>query len=85
MQNDPFSPLNDPAGDNYRFYKSTDYDNAQADIITRYKRYNGTEGNSPDAANSSEEYTTTATSLPDIEDVNGDNTFYGGWSKSYCR
>ncbi len=74
MQNDAFSPLNDPAGDTYRFYKSTEYDNAQADIITRYKRYNGTEGNSPDAANSSEDYTTTATSLPDIEDVNGDNT-----------
>lgn len=74
MENDKFSPLNDPAGDNYRFYKSTEYDDAEADIITRYKRYNGTEGNSPDASNITEDYTTTATSLPDIEDVNGDNT-----------
>lgn len=74
MENDKFSPLNDPAGDNYEFYKSTDYDDASADIITRYKRYNGTEGNSPDANNSSEDYTTTATSLPDVEDVNSDNT-----------
>lgn len=74
MENDKFSPLNDPAGDNYRFYKSSEYDDAEADIITRYKRYNGTEGNSPDASNITEDYTTTATSLPDIEDVNGDNT-----------
>lgn len=74
MSEDPFSPLNDPAGDNYRFYKSTEYDNADADILTRYKRYNGTEGNSPDATETSEEYTTTATSLPDMEDVNNDNT-----------
>ena len=74
MENDKFSPLNDPAGDNYRFYKSSEYDDAQADIITRYKRYNGTEGNSPDASNVTEDYTTTATSLPDVEDVNNDNT-----------
>ena len=74
MENDKFSPLNDPAGDNYSFYKSTDYDEAGADIITRYKRYNGTEGNSPDASNVTEDYTTTATSLPDVEDVNNDNT-----------
>ena len=74
MENDKFSPLNDPAGDNYSFYKSTDYDEAGADIITRYKRYNGTEGNSPDASNITEDYTTTATSLPDVEDVNNDNT-----------
>jgi cell surface protein SprA len=74
MENDKFSPLNDPAGDNYRFYKSSEYDDAQADIITRYKRYNGTEGNSPDASNVTEDYATTATSLPDVEDVNNDNT-----------
>ena len=35
----------------------------------------GTEGNSPDAIeNQNENYPTTATSLPDIEDINGDNT-----------
>lgn len=74
MANDPFSPLNDPAGDDYQFYRSKIYDDANADILTRYKRYNGTEGNSPDATNVSESFTTTATSLPDIEDLNGDNT-----------
>jgi cell surface protein SprA len=74
MENDRFSALNDPAGDNYSFYKSTDYDNADADILTRYKRYNGTEGNSPDANDSKEDYPTSATSYPDIEDINSDNT-----------
>ncbi|MEA4982168.1 MAG: cell surface protein SprA [Paludibacter sp.] len=74
MEADPFSPLNDPAGDNYRFYRDPEYDQQSADILTRYKRYNGTEGNSPDAVNSTQTYTTTATSLPDIEDINNDNT-----------
>ncbi|HRZ96776.1 MAG TPA: cell surface protein SprA, partial [Paludibacter sp.] len=74
MADDPFSTINDPASDDYQFYRSTYYDDIKADILTRYKRYNGTEGNSPDATNVSEKYTTTATSLPDIEDLNGDNT-----------
>ena len=74
MQADPFSPINDPAADNYRFYRNADYDKESADILTRYKRYNGTEGNSPDASESSLSYTTTSTSLPDNEDINNDNT-----------
>ncbi len=74
MQDDAFSPINDPAGDTFRFYRNTDYDNQEADILTRYKRYNGTEGNSPDAADSDLRYTTSATSLPDNEDINNDNT-----------
>jgi hypothetical protein len=74
MQNDRFSPLNDPSGDNYGFYKSTNYDDEEADILTRYKRYNGTEGNSPDESKVDEIYSTTATSQPDTEDMNNDNT-----------
>lgn len=74
MQNDKFSPLNDPAGDNYHFYRGSDYDDEQASILTRYKRYNGTEGNSPATENTQETYSTTATLLPDAEDINGDNT-----------
>ena len=74
MQADPFSPINDPAGDTYRFYRNPEYDKEEADILKRYKRFNGTEGNSPDALNSNTSYTTTATSVPDIEDINNDNT-----------
>ena len=74
MQNDPFSPLNDPAGDKYHFYRGSDYDNQSASIITRYKHYNGTEGNSPASEDTNESYSTTATLLPDVEDINSDNT-----------
>jgi len=74
MQNDPFSPLNDPAGDNYHFYRGSDYDDTQKTILERYKYFNGTEGNSPEATNINETYGTTATSLPDMEDINSDNT-----------
>jgi cell surface protein SprA len=73
-QDDQFSPLNDPAGDNYHFYRGSDYDDQQKDILSRYKHYNGTEGNSPEAENVNESYTTSATSLPDMEDLNEDNT-----------
>lgn len=73
-QSDRLSPLNDPAGDDYQFYRGDYYDSQDADILTRYKHYNGSEGNSPDAAQSTTTYTTTATSQPDLEDINNDNT-----------
>ena len=72
MLADPFSPLKDPAGDNYHYFRGTDYDNAQTDVLTRYKYFNGTEGNSPDNVNQS--ISNSATSIPDMEDINGDNT-----------
>ena len=43
-------------------------------LSTGYKQYNGTEGNSPTADMSPESYPTAATTLPDVEDINGDNT-----------
>lgn len=73
LRADSFSPLNDPAGDNFHHYRGTDYDNAQTSILQRYKRYNGTEGNSP-AGTTNESYTTAATNDPDAEDINVDNT-----------
>ena len=73
-QEDPFSPLNDPAGDNYHYYRGSDYDAAEVPVLERYKHYNGTEGNSPATENSTENYGTAATLTPDIEDINADNT-----------
>ena len=73
-QNDPFSPLNDPAGDDYHYYRGSDYDADQVSILDRYKHYNGLEGNSPPTENSTETYGTAATLMPDIEDINNDNT-----------
>ncbi|MDD2436930.1 MAG: cell surface protein SprA [Massilibacteroides sp.] len=71
MVDDPFSPVNDPAGDTYSYYRSSYYDSIEADILTRYKRYNGTEGNS---AESTGKYNSAAKTLPDVEDLNQDNT-----------
>lgn len=74
MQQDPFSPLNDPAGDNYGFYRSNYYDEIKAGLLERYKHYNGVEGNSlsPDEANDPQYQS--SRSVPDVEDINQDNT-----------
>ncbi len=74
MENDPFSPLNDPAGDNFHHYRGSDYDSEERTILDRYKHYSGPEGNSPSTDASSESYSTSATTVPDVEDINQDNT-----------
>ena len=71
MMDDPFSPFNDPAGDNFHYFRGDDYDAQQLDILSRYKRYNGTEKNSQ---GSDKRYATAGKSTPDVEDINGDNT-----------
>ncbi|MDH6356920.1 cell surface protein SprA [Parabacteroides sp. PF5-9] len=71
MQNNPFSPINDPAGDNYMYFRSDYYDAIEADILTRYKHYNGTEGNSRESTG---RYNSAAKTVPDVEDLNQDNT-----------
>ena len=67
---------NDPAGDNYHFFRGSDYDALETPVLERYKQYNGTEGNSPTADMSPESYPTAATTLPDVEDINGDRSFF---------
>lgn len=74
MENDKFSPFNDPAGDNYHFYRGYDYDEQQLSILERYKHYNGTEGNSLSPEDSDESLYQSARSVPDVEDINQDNT-----------
>ncbi len=74
MLNDPFSPLNDPAGDNYHYYRGEDYDNEQASILKRYKRYNGTEGNSLSEKEANDKYYMSSRTVPDVEDINQDYT-----------
>lgn len=68
------SILADPAGDNYHYFRGSDYDRARTSILDRYKRINGTEGNSPDSENSPESYSTAYKSTPDVEDINQDYT-----------
>ncbi len=74
MEADPFSPFNDPSGDNFHHYRGSDYDSEERSILDRYKHYSGPEGNSPSTDDSSESYSTSATTVPDVEDINQDNT-----------
>ena len=74
MEDDPFSPLNDPATDNYHFYRGYDYDEQRLSILERYKHYNGTEGNSLAREDQSDGLYQSARSVPDVEDINQDNT-----------
>ena len=73
-ESDAYSPLNDPAGDNYHYYRGSDYDRDEVSILNRYKHFNGTEGNSPATEQQTESYGTASTLTPDIEDINLDNT-----------
>lgn len=73
-KDDPFSPINDPAGDNYHHYRGSTYDALGVSILDRYKYYTGVDGNSPATADSDESYSTAAKATPDVEDINGDNT-----------
>ncbi|MGL4806334.1 MAG: cell surface protein SprA, partial [Bacteroidales bacterium] len=73
-ETDKYSPLNDPGGDNYHYYRGTDWDRAEKTILERYKYYNGTEGNSPVSFDSPEIYDTSYKVVPDVEDANQDNT-----------
>ena len=74
MQQDPFSPFNDPASDNYAFYRHNYYDQQRTTINDRYKHYNGTEGNSLSQSDVSDGQYQTSRSTPDVEDINQDNT-----------
>jgi cell surface protein SprA len=65
---------NDPASDNFQFFRGSELDAINASIITRYKNYNNTEGNSPTLNQSSEAYPTSSTTYPDVEDINKDQT-----------
>ncbi len=72
--------LNDPSSDKYQFFRGNDYDQIaatdyRANTLSRYKKYNGPEGNSP----TEKQYPdagipSAATNNPNIEDINRDNT-----------
>jgi cell surface protein SprA len=60
----------DPSSDNYRFYRSNDFDQDSAGIPERYRKYNGLDGNSCIDCQEDQPYQTQASNLPDVEDVN---------------
>ena len=69
-----FATLDDPAGDNFQFFRGGELDAANASILSRYRLYNNTQGNSPTAAQSTEGFPTSSTTYPDAEDINLDQT-----------
>jgi len=79
--------ISDPSSDNYNYYLDDNYDTEKANILKRYKKYNGMQGNSPttemsDTANAAA-YPTQATNMPDLEDINQDNNL--SESESYFQ
>jgi len=63
---DNFASSPDPAADDYTYYLNT-----SGGIIERYKEYNGVDGNSAVNINDPNRG---ATTFPDVEDINRDNT-----------
>jgi len=64
----------DPSSDDFHYFRGSDYDQQKKDLLERYKFFSNTEGNSPTNEQSTESYPTAATSIPDVEDINDDNT-----------
>lgn len=72
FDNDPFSPKNDPSGDNFHYFRGSDYDRNEVSILDRYKYINGTEMNT--VGSGDESYSTSMKNTPDVEDIDQDNT-----------
>lgn len=68
--------FDDPSSDDYHYFRGSDYDAdpVYSSILQRYKNYNGNEGNSPSESQEVETYTTSNSTMPDVEDINNDNT-----------
>ena len=66
--------INDPAADDFQYYRGSELDKNEVSILDRYKYYNNPEGNSKPSESSGESFSTAATNLPDGEDINRDNT-----------
>lgn len=64
----------DPANDNFQFFRGQELDAEDAGIVKRYRNFNLTQGNSNTPGNSNEGFPTSATSFPDVEDINRDQT-----------
>lgn len=65
--------LADPANDNYQYFRSNDYDQNNVGVLGRYKRFNNPQGNSP-ITSSTSAFSSAATTIPESEDINRDNT-----------
>ena len=60
----------DPSSDNFKYFRD-ESDSRNENVIQRYANYNGVDGNSPVSSGT---FVESSTTLPDIEDINRDNT-----------
>ena len=65
--------INDASADDFKHYFDPEFDARSAQILERYKNYNGLDGNSP-ITTASDDIARSATPTPDNEDLNADNT-----------
>jgi cell surface protein SprA len=63
---------NDPSADDFRYFLNSEYDDAGAQLLERYKDFNGLDGNSPIIGN--DVVARSGSQSPDNEDLNADNT-----------
>ena len=63
----------DPSNDDFMYFLNNEYDNADAGVVERYRKYNNVEGNSPTTEQSAGDFAAAST-LPTTEDINRDNT-----------
>ncbi|GAB4032381.1 T9SS outer membrane translocon Sov/SprA [Spirosoma jeollabukense] len=63
----------DPSGDDFQFYLGEEADQ-QKYVVARYKKFMGMENNSPENTTTNQYLTPASSTLPDIEDLNIDNT-----------
>jgi cell surface protein SprA len=61
----------DPAGDDYHYFRGSDYDNEERGVLGRYKNFNNPHGNSPVSSGTT---FNVGTVIPESEDINRDNT-----------
>ena len=62
----------DPSADNFVYFRGSELDAANADILERYKNFNNPQGNSD--PNQIDGIAAFATNEPDVEDINRDQT-----------
>ena len=75
--------LDDPAGDNFHYFRGSDYDDLELTTLERYRLFNGIDGNSITTADSPESFPTQGTTLPTTEDINQDQNL--SKSESYFQ
>jgi cell surface protein SprA len=73
----------DVAADDFQYFLDDAHDEADHNILERYKNYNGLENNSASSSESGGEYTKSSTTKPDVEDINDDKTL--NTSESYFQ